>query len=266
MEKSNNLKKQLNKDNFQNILTEIISKKYIDVDILQQKDNLNSKIWNNENKLHFDVRKSMLYNAYEFIKFLKIKNLKIKDIILTGSLANYNWNEFSDIDIHILLDFNQISNNLDFVNEFFKTKKSLWNDKYPITIKGFDVELYVQNINEPHTSTGVYSILNNKWNSKPIKEMVTIDINNVREKTFNFINIIDSIDNIEDDNYKIKMINLLKNKIKKYRQAGLNSDLGVFSTENLVFKLLRNYGYLDKLTKYKDNIIKNKLTLEYEKI
>jgi len=62
------------------------------------------------------------------------------------------------------------------------------------------------------------------------------------------------------------MINLLKNKIKKYRQAGLNSDLGVFSTENLVFKLLRNYGYLDKLTKYKDNIIKNKLTLEYEKI
>jgi predicted nucleotidyltransferase len=266
MEKSNNLKKQLNKDNFQNILTEIISKKYIDVDILQQKDNLNSKIWNNENKLHFDVRKSMLYNAYEFIKFLKIKNLKIKDIILTGSLANYNWNEFSDIDIHILLDFNQISNNLDFVNEFFKTKKSLWNDKYPITIKGFDVELYVQNINEPHTSTGVYSILNNKWNSKPIKEMVTIDINNVREKTFNFINIIDSIDNIEDDNYKIKMIDLLKNKIKKYRQAGLNSDLGVFSTENLVFKLLRNYGYLDKLTKYKDNIIKNKLTLEYEKI
>ena len=266
MEKSNNLKKQLNKDNFQNILTEIISKKYIDVDILQQKDNLNSKIWNDENKLHFDVRKSMLYNAYEFIKFLKIKNLKIKDIILTGSLANYNWNEFSDIDIHILLDFNQISNNLDFVNEFFKTKKSLWNDKYPITIKGFDVELYVQNINEPHTSTGVYSILNNKWNSKPIKEMVTIDINNVREKTFNFINIIDSIDNIEDDNYKIKMINLLKNKIKKYRQAGLNSDLGVFSTENLVFKLLRNYGYLDKLTKYKDNIIKNKLTLEYEKI
>lgn len=266
MEKSNNLKKQLNKDNFQNILTEIISKKYIDVDILQQKDNLNSKIWNNENKLHFDVRKSMLYNAYEFIKFLKIKNLKIKDIILTGSLANYNWNEFSDIDIHILLDFNQISNNLDFVNEFFKTKKSLWNDKYPITIKGFDVELYVQNINEPHTSTGVYSILNNKWNSKPIKEMVTININNVREKTFNFINIIDSIDNIEDDNYKIKMINLLKNKIKKYRQAGLNSDLGVFSTENLVFKLLRNYGYLDKLTKYKDNIIKNKLTLEYEKI
>lgn len=266
MKKSNNLKKQLNKDNFQNILTEIISKKNIDVDILQQKDNLNPKIWDNENKLHFDVRKSMLYNAYEFIKSLKIENLKINDITLTGSLANYNWNEFSDIDIHILLDFTQISNNLDFVSEFFRTKKSLWNDKYPITIKGFDVELYVQDINEPHTSTGVYSILNNEWNSKPIKEMVTIDINNVREKTFNFINIIDSIDNIEDDNYKIKMIDLLKNKIKKYRQAGLDSNLSVFSTENLVFKLLRNYGYLDKLSEYKDNIIKNKLTLEYEKI
>lgn len=266
MKKLNSFKKQLNKDNFQNILTEIISKKNINVEMLEQKDYLNPKIWDDKDKLHFDVRKSMLYNANEFIKSLKIENLKIKDITLTGSLANYNWNEFSDIDIHILLDFTQISNNIEFISEFFRTKKSLWNDKYPITIKGFDVELYVQDINEPHTSTGVYSILNNEWNSKPIKEMVTIDINNVREKTFNFINIIDSIDKIEDENYKLKIVDQLKDKIKKYRQAGLESDLSVFSTENLVFKLLRNYGYLDKLSEYKDNIIKNKLTLEYEKI
>jgi len=266
MKKLNSFKKQLNKDNFQNILTEIISKKNINVEMLEQKDYLNPKIWDDNDKLHFEVRKSMLYNAYEFIKSLKIDNLKINDITLTGSLANYNWNEFSDIDIHILLDFTQISNNIEFISEFFRTKKSLWNDKYPITIKGFDVELYVQDINEPHTSTGVYSILNNEWNSKPIKEMVTIDINNVREKTFNFINIIDSIDKIEDENYKLKIVDQLKDKIKKYRQAGLESDLSVFSTENLVFKLLRNYGYLDKLSEYKDNIIKNKLTLEYEKI
>ena len=266
MKKLNSFKKQLNKDNFQNILTEIISKKNINVEMLEQKDYLNPKIWDDKDKLHFEVRKSMLYNAYEFIKSLKIDDLKINDITLTGSLANYNWNEFSDIDIHILLDFTQISNNIEFISEFFRTKKSLWNDKYPITIKGFDVELYVQDINEPHTSTGVYSILNNEWNSKPIKEMVTIDINNVREKTFNFINIIDSIDKIEDENYKMKIVDQLKDKIKKYRQAGLESDLSVFSTENLVFKLLRNYGYLDKLTEYKDNIIKNKLTLEYEKI
>lgn len=266
MKKLNSFKKQLNKDNFQNILTEIISKKNINVEMLEQKDYLNPKIWDDEDRLHFEVRKSMLYNAYEFIKSLKIDDLKINDITLTGSLANYNWNEFSDIDIHILLDFTQISNNIEFISEFFRTKKSLWNDKYPITIKGFDVELYVQDINEPHTSTGVYSILNNEWNSKPIKEMVTIDINNVREKTFNFINIIDSIDKIEDENYKLKIVDQLKDKIKKYRQAGLESDLSVFSTENLVFKLLRNYGYLDKLSEYKDNIIKNKLTLEYEKI
>lgn len=266
MKKLNSFKKQLNKDNFQNILTEIISKKNINVEMLEQKDYLNPKIWDDKDRLHFEVRKSMLYNAYEFIKSLKIDDLKINDITLTGSLANYNWNEFSDIDIHILLDFTQISNNIEFISEFFRTKKSLWNDKYPITIKGFDVELYVQDINEPHTSTGVYSILNNEWNSKPIKEMVTIDINNVREKTFNFINIIDSIDKIEDENYKLKIVDQLKDKIKKYRQAGLESDLSVFSTENLVFKLLRNYGYLDKLSEYKDNIIKNKLTLEYEKI
>ncbi len=262
----NSLKKQLNKDNFQNVLTEIISKKNIDVEMLEQKETLNPKIWSDEDKLHFEVRKSMLHNAYEFIKSLKIEKLKMVDITLTGSLANYNWNDFSDIDIHILMDFTQISNNVEFVSEFFRTKKSLWNDKYPITIKGYDVEIYVQDINEPHTSTGVYSILYDKWNSKPIKEMVTIDINNVREKTFDFIDIIESVDKIDDPNEKLKIIDKIKEKIKKYRQAGLDSELSVFSTENLVFKLLRNYGYLDKLTEYKDNIIKNKLTLEYEKI
>lgn len=249
-----------NKD-FDDLIKEIIEPSQVDTDILEQKDNLNPDIWDDDSKMNDEVRKTMLLNAYEFIKSLKIDNLKIKDIILTGSIANYNWNQYSDIDIHVLLDFEQISKNKEFVEEFFRTKKNIWNDKRDIQIKGYDVELYVQDINESHTSKGIYSILYNEWVTKPIKQMITIDVNNIKQKTSDFMNMIDDIPKIKDPNKILESINFLKEKIRKYRQSGLER-YGVYSTENLVFKLLRNYGYLDKLTEYKNQIINNKLTLE----
>lgn len=246
---------------FNKLIRETIKPSQLNVDVLKQKDCLNPDIWENEYELKKDVRKGILLNAFEFIKSLKIDDLKIKDITITGSIANYNWNKYSDIDIHILLDFNQISNNSEFVKEFFMTKKNIWNDKKNIQIKGYDVEMYIQDINEPHTSTGVFSVLKNNWISKPIKQMISIDVNNIKQKTIDFIDIIDKIPQIEDPDIMLDSINKIKEKIKKYRQTGLD-ELGEYSTENLVFKLLRNYGYLDKLSKLKEVIINNKLTFE----
>jgi len=246
--------------NFTDLIKEAINPSQLDVDVLKQKEILNPKIWETDEKIKDEVRKYILLNAYQFIKFLKIDNLRIKDVTLTGSIANYNWNEDSDIDIHILMDFSQISNNPDFVREFFMTKKELWNEK-DIKIKNYDVELYVQDVNEEHTSTGVYSVLKNEWISKPIKQMITIDVNNVKQKTMDFIQIIESLSQIKDPNTLLTLVNKLKDKIKKYRKSGL-SEFGEYSTENLVFKLLRNYGYLDMLSKYKEEVIKNKLTFE----
>lgn len=251
----------LKKDNFIELIKEIIEPSQINTDVLKLKDTLNPQIFNENEEMYNDVRKIILLNAYEFIKYTKIDDLKIKDIILTGSNAGYNWNKFSDIDVHILLDFNQISNNKEFVREFFKTKKNIWNDEKNIKIKGFDVEIYVQDINEPHTSKAIYSVLNNKWLSKPIKQMISIDLNNIKQKTSNIMNLIDEILQIKDTNKLLKYIKFLKEKIKKYRQSGLEK-YGIYSTENLVFKLLRNYGYLDKLNKIENTIISNKLTLE----
>lgn len=244
-------------------ITKVIKDQNINIDNIKQKPNLNPILWDENDTLHDDVRKTLLLNAYEFIKFLKIDNLKVKDIIVTGSNANYNWCDYSDIDIHVIIDFDQISKNKDFLSEFFKTKKSLWEEKLQATIKGHDIELYVQDINEPHSSTGTYSILNNKWISKPIKKMISIDINNVKQKFHKFVDIINEILEARDDDYLLKMLNKLKKKIKKYRESGLYN-LGEYSTENLVFKLLRMYGYIDKINKIINNIKKSKLTLENE--
>ena len=56
---------------------------------------LNPKIWVNDDKLNPEIRKNLLQTALDFVKFVKLKRLKIHDIVLTGSLANYTWNELA---------------------------------------------------------------------------------------------------------------------------------------------------------------------------
>jgi hypothetical protein len=44
----------------------------------------------------------------------------------------------------------------------------------------------------------------------------------------------------------LKSLKKVIDKLKKYRQCGLD-DKGEFSNENLIYKLLRTNGYIDKL-------------------
>ena len=61
--------------------------------------------------------------------------------------------------------------------------------------------------------------------------------------------IIDEvIDNLDDKSMEsgVDSINKIKDKLKKYRTAGLEKG-GEMSDENLVFKVLRRNGYMQKL-------------------
>jgi hypothetical protein len=243
------------------LLNEIINPDTINVEQLNIKNNLCPKIWDSEDKMNPEVRQALLKNAFEFIKFASLENATFKDIILTGSLANYNWHEGSDLDIHILMDFDQISDDNEFVGDYFKTKKSLWGDRMPVTVKDHDVEVYVQDINEPHTSTGIYSIINDSWLTKPIKSMVALDIPNIQHKAIDYMNIIDDLGTSENIVTSVDKIDRVMDKLKAYRKIGLD-DEGEFSTENLVFKVLRNTGYLEKLADLKEAILTKSLTLE----
>jgi hypothetical protein len=66
--------------------------------------NLNSDIWEG-NQMHPEIRERLREIAEEFIEKLDLTRVDIKDIILTGSLANYNWSAYSDLDVHIVIDF-----------------------------------------------------------------------------------------------------------------------------------------------------------------
>jgi len=249
------------KNHISDILKEVIEPDAVDVSSIKMNDVLNPLIWESEDKMKPEIRKILLKNAKRFIEFSDIENLKFSDIVLTGSLANYNYNENSDLDVHIILDFNQISENKDFVGDFFKLKKQLWADKLPIQVKGHDVELYFQDVNEPHHSSGIYSLIKNEWIRKPIKKIINIDMANVQLKAADLINSIDELETNKSDENFIKKYEQLKNKIKKYRQTGLDKS-GEFSTENIVFKILRNTGYMEKLINMKNEYLTKELTLK----
>jgi hypothetical protein len=229
---------------------------------------LNPKIWESSDKMSPKVRDRLLDIAYEFIEFLGV-DVVISDVVMTGSLANYNWSRFSDVDLHLIADFEQFSENeLPLYEELFRLKKTLFNDKHDITIYGYDVELYVQNDVESHFSSGEYSILFDEWKNKPKKEKVKIDTELIKNKSEHWMKIIDEVINNSDDKSfesGVQSIDKVKDKLKKYRTAGLEGG-GEMSDENLVFKVLRRNGYIQKLFDFRNEYQDKKLSLKEKSI
>jgi hypothetical protein len=210
-----------------------------------------------------EIRERLLEISDDFIESFGVEFF-IHDIILTGSLSNYNWSEFSDIDLHILIDMNEINDGSEIlqsiVKEFFDAKKNVWNENRNIKIKGFDVEVYVQDVDEPHISSGVYSILNDEWVIKPKKETPNIDDRKILDKAEDFAKKIDNLIKLNLNDETLLKIESLRKKLKQFRQSGLETG-GEYSYENLTFKLLRRNGYIEKLLKLKTDIINNKLSI-----
>lgn len=236
------------------------------------KETLNPKIWNDVDTdnpvLKSNIRIALLEIAGEFMDYLG-ENLFIEDVRFTGSLANFNWSEFSDIDLHLYVDFSQFDpKDREVYKELFQLKKTLFNSTHNITVKGYEVELYAEDVNETHFSTGVYSVLFDEWIHKPEKENVSIDKEFLKMKVANVMEKIDNLmDDVADDELDVALgkIEKFKEKLKKYRSSGLEKD-GEFSYENLVFKFLRRNQYIDKLYDFKNKLMDKKLSLENQEV
>jgi hypothetical protein len=243
----------------------INNKKIISSFYLQ--DTLNPLIWEKSKKntyiLNSTVRNKLLNISNIFLDYLDVK-IFVQDIILIGSLTGYNWSEFSDFDLHILYDFNEAGDKKELYKELFRLKKTVFNSAHDIKIKGFEVEIFVQDVNEPEKSAGSYSIMNNEWIRTAKKDNFKIDEIKLKEKVEQWMEIIDGVlENAEDENLEdaIRLVKKYKEKLRKYRSCGLKKE-GEFSYENLVFKFLRRNGYIDRLDKFKNKISNKKLSLE----
>lgn len=238
------------------------------VDTLLYQDELNPKFWENpstpeKSSLKKEVRKKLMEISDEFSEYLDL-DLFISDITMTGSLANFNWSDFSDVDLHFIFDYKQVAGNKEIYKEYFNLKKTLFNSTHDIKIFGHDVEIYIQDLLEPHHSTGVYSVLHNDWLNVPKKEDVQIDKDVLKKKIKNVVSQLEDVFlNLDDENPKtaIKILDNFKDKLKTYRSAGLSKG-GEQSYENLVFKYMRRAGYIQKIFDAKNKIIDKTLSLE----
>lgn len=237
------------------------------------KNTLCSLIWENSDstdfkqiKLKSDIRQNLLEIADLFIESFQLESeVEIEDIHLVGSIANYNWSNYSDIDLHVLIDKSKLASNPSLVDEFLQAKKAIFNDKHNFKIKGFDVELYAQDINEPIESKGIFSVLFNEWVSEPSNDTKEINKASTIKKVKQFFSVFNAIQKLSDANDKIRKIDQLKDKIKKFRKAGLEKH-GEYGVENLTFKYLRRTGYMENLNDYKYSLIDKKLSVENQQV
>jgi hypothetical protein len=244
-------------DDIANSISDNIAKEVsIPNDVLNSfkiKDTLEPQIWQNE-KLNATVKSKLMKIATDFYNGLKLPSeVKMKDVIFTGSLANYNWSKFSDVDLHIVLDFSQLEGGDQFKEDFFWAQKALWNQEHDITIFDYPVEIYAQDIKAKLVATAVYSVKFDKWVLKPEHENFKINKKVIKNKAEMFIERLKDIrDDYKSKDYQsvVDKVGALKDKIKKYRTAGLDNG-GEFSLENLVFKVLRRTPFMDILDSYK---------------
>jgi predicted nucleotidyltransferase len=208
-----------------------------------------------------DVRETLMTIAEDFIgEYLKEAKLKmtIEDVILIGSGTNFNWTPFSDLDLHILVDYNELGIGKEYAEILLTAIKINWNKEHNITIKGHDIEIYVQGVDQDVESVSVYSVKDGEWIEEPQKEKIKFDKKSIKQKHTKLKKEIDTMLENADEPKIMKMLE----KLYKFRQFGLDSKMGEFSAENIVFKILRAQGYLEKMKKYSAQIYDNEMTLQ----
>jgi len=233
---------------------------------------LSREIFDLNNKLKPKVKDVLLEIAKKVLVELE-EDIKISDIVLTGSMANYTYNEASDLDLHIVFDFSQINKDKRLVKKALDCNKYVWNMRHDIFLKNHEVELYYQDIDEPHAATGMYSLVKDEWikiPTKPDLSKIDIDKNLIVKKIKSYISFIRmmkrELSKDLTNDYAAKLnhkAGRILEKLKQDRKDGLDEE-GEFSENNIIFKYLRKNGYVDDLVDIVNVMYDKSFTEKYE--
>lgn len=221
-------------------------------------DTLNPKLWSSENELLDDVKVRIVEIVEQFLSTTcEEVPLNIVDVRLVGSQCNYTYTQYSDLDVHIVTNFELLPATKEILQALYNALKTKFNNDYDITIKGIDVELYVEDIRSTAVSNGIYSIYQDKWIKFPEKpdNIPQVDISHKVDRCKEYIN---KILNSEDSDRITNTIN----DIYLIRKDSLDKD-GEYGEGNLLFKEIRNLGFLDALKDRYKEIRSKELTLEH---
>lgn len=237
-------------------LEQIFDKVYprqVNLKSFDKKQTLNPSIWK-DGDLKKIIRSRLVNIARDFMESIEIDGLKIHDIVIVGSIAGYNWSKYSDIDLHIIVDFDSLANygTSDIIKQLFDMKRSKWNDKHNILIYGYPVELYVQDTKEVNASDGIYSVLYGKWMKLPTGNRGNIDRELVKALAAQYINIIDMLEEYtmkcksrRTAKILYKEVDKIHDEIVMGRREGIAQE-GEDAARNIVFKVLRRTGHIGK--------------------
>ena len=230
---------------------------------IEKHDELNPALFK-DSKLKPEVKDKINEIVDEFLKdFEEVEvELKVQDIILTGSNASYNYTKDSDLDIHILADTSKIMDTLKLHKVIYDAYKSNFNRKFEIELNKVPVEIYIETQDTPLVSNGIYSVIKDEWVKEPTKDDIPEVDQEAIDKAFKpwekrYKALISRITDKSDDESEIdKFIDSLYD----LRSEGLSTD-GEYSIGNLIFKEMRNNGYLDNLKELRHKVIAQRLSL-----
>ena len=215
-------------------------------------DKLNPKLFVNE-QLIPEIKEGLLKIAQHFEEFIGVE-LDVVDITISGSNAAYSYTSHSDVDLHIIV---QVPDTAEY-KQLLDAKKNDYNARHDITVRGIPVELYAQDVGQDHHSVGIYSVLNDEWVSQAERADIDIDSEDVQRKYTNYRDRVKLV--LKQDDHDIAQH--MWDDIKRMRKAGLESAASEFSTENLVYKMLRNKKWIERLQDHMNNIIDKDLSIE----
>ena len=228
---------------------------------VEKHETLNPKLFDGM-ELKQEVKDKVEEITNEMIRLLNDEEIKleVRDVVITGSNASYNYTKDSDIDVHILAKTSNLDDPDKVYPKLYNAYRRIFASKYDISFYGIPVEVYIEVEGNETVSNGCYSVMFDHW----VKEPSAVAIPEIDQKAIDEAarpwkeeaqallgkNNIDAIDDYI-------------NRLYELRQKGLYSSEGVeYSTENLIFKEVRNEGLLDKLKEHRDELTSQELSLE----
>ena len=219
---------------------------------VQFHDELNPKLFANE-QLIPEIRQGLLKIAKHFEEFIGVE-LDVVDITISGSNAAFSYTSHSDVDLHIIV---QVPDTEEY-KQLLDAKKNDYNARHDITVRDIPVELYAQDVGQDHHSVGIYSVLNDEWVSQAERTDIDVDSEDVQRKYTNYRDRVKLV--LKQDDHDIAKH--MWDDIKRMRKSGLESAASEFSTENLVYKMLRNKKWIERLQDHMNNIVDKDLSIE----
>jgi hypothetical protein len=215
---------------------------------------LNPKIWDHD-RLKSEVRGALLRMAEDFLEFVDVP-VDVNDIVITGGNVNYTYTAASDIDLHIIANFDSVRCDRE-VAELFDSKRLLYKRQHQLEIHGIPVELYIEDHRSPGVTAGLFSVSDDRWLRKPQRVQPQYDQQDLEHKVALWTKILQRAMMTGSLQVCRKALKLLR----EYRKQGLATPAGEFSIPNLVYKSLRNDHVIDGMTRLIDRLHDQELSI-----